>query len=140
YGAEFGRSTGGVLNQITKRGSNEFHAGGNIFYSPASLDGNPHDLFLNDGTLVRDRSENSSWDATAAIWASGALVKDRLFAYGLLQYGKSESDAYPGVLEGGANIASSQKRPNWLLKMDWNINDSNILELTSMSDTRKTDT
>jgi hypothetical protein len=31
YGAEFGRSTGGVLNQITKRGSNEFHAGGNIF-------------------------------------------------------------------------------------------------------------
>ncbi|MCJ0825741.1 TonB-dependent receptor [Luteimonas sp. 50] len=140
YGAEFGRSTGGVLNQITKRGSNEFHAGGNIFYSPESLDGNPHDLFLNDGTLVRDRSENSSWDATAAIWASGALVKDRLFAYGLLQYGKSESDAYPGVLEGGSNIASSQKRPNWLLKMDWNINDSNILELTSMSDTRKTDT
>jgi hypothetical protein len=140
YGAEFGRSTGGVLNQITKRGSNEFHAGGNIFYSPESLDGTPHNLYLNDGTLVRDRSENSSWDATAAIWASGALVKDRLFAYGLLQYGKSESDAYPGVLEGGSNIGSSQKRPNWLLKLDWNINDSNILEFTSMSDTRKTDT
>jgi hypothetical protein len=140
YGAEFGRSTGGVLNQITKRGSNEFHAGGNIFYSPESLDGTPHNLYLNDGTLVRDRSENSSWDATAAIWASGALVKDRLFAYGLLQYGKSESDAYPGVLEGGNNVATSQKRPNWLLKLDWNINDNNILEFTSMSDTRKTDT
>ena len=46
YGAEFGRSTGGVINQITKRGGNEFHAGGNIFYSPASLDGTKHNILL----------------------------------------------------------------------------------------------
>ena len=38
YGAEFGRSLGGVVNQITKRGTNEFHAGGNIFYTPGIVD------------------------------------------------------------------------------------------------------
>ena len=37
YGAEFGRSLGGVVNQITKRGTNEFHAGGNIYWSPEDL-------------------------------------------------------------------------------------------------------
>src|SRR4029453_13342712 len=37
YGAEFGRSLGGVVNQITKRGTNDFHAGGNLFYTPAEI-------------------------------------------------------------------------------------------------------
>jgi len=140
YGAEFGRSTGGVLNQITKRGTNEFHAGGNIYWTPESLEGDRHSLFLNDGTLYRDRSHNSSDEMTAAVWASGALVKDRLFAYGLVQYGRSEDNAYPGVLEGGANTESNEKAPNWLLKLDWNINDDNILEFTGLSDKRDIET
>lgn len=101
YGAEFGRSTGGVLNQITKRGGNEFHAGGNIFYSPDSLRGTPHNFYEPDGTLRSDRSENSTDETVAAIWASGALIKDRLFAYGLIQYGKLDTNAYPGVVAQG---------------------------------------
>ncbi len=140
YGAEFGRSTGGVLNQITKRGGNEFHAGGNIFYEPSSLDGSPHNFYYPNGELYSDRSSNDSWNGTTALWASGALIKDRLFAYGLIQYGRTETDAYPGVGPKGSNFTSSQKRPNWLLKLDWNINDNNILEFTALSDTRKTDT
>src|SRR5690606_29092547 len=75
-----------------------------------------------------------------AVWASGALIQDRLFAYGLLQYGRGEDNAYPGVLEGGANTEASEKAPNWLLKMDWNINDDNIIEFTGMSDKRDTET
>ena len=54
YGAEFGRSTGGVLNQITKRGSNEFHAGGNIFWEPGSLEGSYIYRKLTEGTLCGD--------------------------------------------------------------------------------------
>ena len=37
YGAEFGRSTGGVINMITKRGTNEFKAGGSFYWTPESL-------------------------------------------------------------------------------------------------------
>ena len=37
YGAEFGRSLGGVVNQITKRGTNEFKGGANIYWSPDAL-------------------------------------------------------------------------------------------------------
>src|SRR5688572_17364055 len=46
YGAEFGRSLGGVVNQITKRGTNEFHAGGNIFWSPENLREDVNDTYL----------------------------------------------------------------------------------------------
>src|SRR5690606_16223735 len=34
YGAEFGRSLGGVMNVISKRGGNEWHFGGNAIWSP----------------------------------------------------------------------------------------------------------
>src|SRR5690606_15859487 len=140
YGAEFGRSTGGVLNQITKRGTNEFHAGGNIFWEPDSLEGDRENFYMPDGQLRTDRSRNSTDQVTAAVWASGALIKDRLFAYGLVQYGRTEDIAYPGVLVGGFNAETNTKAPNWLLKLDWNINENNILEFTGMSDQRDIET
>lgn len=140
YGAEFGRSTGGVLNQITKRGSNEFHAGGNIFWEPESLEGERHDITYLDGELYQDRSQNTSDQVTAALWASGALIRDRLFAYGLVQYGRGTDTVYPGVATGANNYDAETKSPNWLLKLDWNINESNILEFTGMSDHREINT
>ncbi len=143
YGAEFGRSTGGVINMITKSGTNEFHAGGNIFYTPESLQETNPNYYYNDGQLVSDNSKDNGWDATASIWASGALVKDKLFAYALLQYGRKDTDAYPGTVDGvsgGRNTLEEEKSPTWLVKLDWNINDNNLLALTAFSDTRKTET
>ena len=141
YGAEFGRSTGGVVNLITKRGSNEFKAGGNIFWSPKSLSETNPNLYYNDGQLVSDNSKDNGWAATSAVWASGALVKDKLFAYALLQYGRERIESYPGsatgVGFGGSNFSNEIKSPKWLVKLDWNINDSNILEFTGFSDRSK---
>ncbi len=138
YGAEFGRSLGGVVNQVTKRGTNEFHAGANIFYTPESLTANTENIYLTNGTLRQDNSRDEGWNATTAVWASGALIKDKLFAYALLQYGKNENDAWGNVLSPN-NTTTKTKNPNWLLKMDWNINDSNLLELTAFSDKQEQD-
>ena len=135
YGAEFGRSTGGVLNQITKQGGNAFHAGGNIYYTPQSLRATSSNNYLNDGTLYVDRTQDTARTTTASIWASGALVKDHLFAYGLLQYSNAMTTAYPGVSEGGSNTRARAQDPTYLLKLDWNINSNNLLELTALSGT-----
>lgn len=140
YGAEFGRSTGGVVNQISKRGTNEFKAGGNLFWTPESLNATPKNFYLNDGTLRADRSNNTVGTAlVGAVWASGALVKDRLFAYGLIQYTKQD-DSNTMSSTRGFSTAESSKQPNWVLKLDWNINDNNILEFTGISDERKYET
>ncbi|MGN6222639.1 TonB-dependent receptor [Pseudoxanthomonas sp.] len=138
YGAEFGRSLGGVVNQITKRGTNEFHAGANIFYTPEGLTAETKSVYLRNGTLRQDNSRDKGWNATTAVWASGALIKDKLFAYGLVQYGRNEAEAWGNVLSPN-NTSTTTKNPNWLLKMDWNINDSNLLELTAFSDKQKQD-
>lgn len=152
YGAEFGRSTGGVINLVTKRGSNEFHAGGNIFITPQSLDGYNPDVRTNGGFNVttglnesprvsainsRDTTGNIT---TASIWASGALVRDRLFAYALLQYGRTSAADTFGSENSLTNTSFESKQPTWVVKLDWNISDSHLLELTAFSDTNKSET
>ena len=146
YGAEFGRSTGGVVNQITKRGTNEFHAGGNVFYSPDSLESETVDYYYAnpldsgaDGTLAQDNSDVSTNQWITSAWASGALIKDKLFAYGLISYGKTETGA-AGTPFGDKPSDADAKNPTWLVKLDWNINDSNKLEFTAFNDTQKTAT
>ena len=139
YGAEFGRSLGGVVNQITKRGTNEFHAGGNIFWAPEDLREDVDNVYLQNGTLRQDNSKDSTWNATASVWASGALIKDRLFAYGLVSYNKTEAETWGNVLA-STNTSSDNSTPTWLLKMDWNITDSHLLELTAFSDENEQET
>lgn len=49
YSAEFGRSTGGVVNAVTKRGSNEWEFGGNIRFAPDALRSQSPDVYKTNG-------------------------------------------------------------------------------------------
>jgi hypothetical protein len=147
YGAEFGRATGGVINLVTKRGSNEFKAGANIFYSPESLKGHNPDVYYNDPRYpdgqrwVSDNSKDTRGTTTSAsIWASGALVQDRLFGYALIQYAKTDDVDTFGNIFSSNNTTLSQEVPTWLVKLDWNISDNHILEFTGFSDKIKQET
>ncbi|PZP63377.1 MAG: hypothetical protein DI597_04970 [Pseudoxanthomonas spadix] len=144
YGAEFGRSTGGVINIITKQGTNDFHAGANVFWSPDSLRAKTKNVYYANpltpnsfGKLEEDNSKDEEDEWVGAVWASGALVKDHLFVYGLLQYSQKDSQAW-GNVDSFNNTKDSVDNPNWVLKMDWNINDSNKIEFTAFKDTQKT--
>jgi hypothetical protein len=140
YGAEFGRSLGGVTSVITKRGTNEYHAGGNIYWTPKSLtDDVKNTYFANPltpdefQTLRSDNSQDGGRNTNVNVWGSGAVIQDRLFLFGLLSYTKNLDDSY-GSLLATSNTHTSTSSPTWLLKMDWNINDSNLLEFTAFSD------
>jgi TonB dependent receptor/Carboxypeptidase regulatory-like domain/TonB-dependent Receptor Plug Domain len=79
YQAEYGRATGGVVNVVTKTGSNEFH--GSVFTKVTS------DLIAKDPT--RNPTEATSIDATATLnYAAdmgfdlgGPIIKDKLWFY-----------------------------------------------------------
>jgi len=144
YGAEFGRSLGGVVSQTTKRGTNEFKTGSSVYFTPGSLRAKTRNSFHSNplepsslGTVRAINSEEETSEWTANFWASGALVKDKLFAFALIGYSEHEEERWGNVTQAN-NTSDSTETPQWLLKLDWNVNDSNTFELTAFSDEQET--
>lgn len=80
YMPEHGRSTGGIINAVTKTGSNKFF--GNVWanYTPGQLEGR-RELPRREGSaLITER--NLGWIGDAGFDLGGRLVKDKLWFYG----------------------------------------------------------
>jgi outer membrane receptor protein involved in Fe transport len=143
YSAEFGRATGGIVNAVSKAGSNEFTGAVHLNWEPNFLRSDATDL-QNCGydglTLECDDLTNRSFDRTenysAIIEAGGPIFKDRLFVYGLVEFRKSET------LRNSRNANLGTERisddPFWAVKVDAYPIDNHHLEFT-MFDTRSTE-
>lgn len=135
YGAEFGRSLGGVLNVVTKRGTNEWKFGGAAFWDPASLDGTPKNVldrnYPDDSAnrYLAYRSANESNNASLELYAGGPIIKDRLFVFGEIEVPYSDWDNY-GKETSSRNWSN---KPKGMVKVDWNITDNHLLEFTGIS-------
>ena len=87
YLPEFGRATGGIVNAITKSGSNEFH--GSVWgnYTPGQLQGR-NQVAVREGTsVVTDR--NLGWIGDAGFDVGGKLIKDKLWFYGGVSFART---------------------------------------------------
>ena len=87
YLPEFGRATGGIVNAITKSGSNEFH--GSVWgnYTPGQLQGR-NAVPVREGTsVVTDR--NLGWIGDAGFDVGGRLIKDKLWFYGGVSFART---------------------------------------------------
>jgi hypothetical protein len=138
YSAEFGRSTGGVINAVTRSGSNEFHAGAEVTLEPAAWEASKKDHFHRDGTL--DERNRTSRDTSpfykANVWASGAIVKDKLFFFAMYEM----RDSRPKDIDTVEAWKTSSNNDFWGAKLDWRINDDHLLELLAFSDKAESET
>ncbi len=132
YSVEFGRSTGGVINAVSRRGSNEFEGGIQMTFEPNAWRSEAEDHFYDDGSVnVRSSHDRQSLLKTN-VWASGPLVKDRLFLFAMFE--QRENDA--GYTNAGGSSWSNAESDNgfWGGKLDWQLNDDHLLELMAFSD------
>ncbi|GAB1407902.1 TonB-dependent receptor [Thermomonas brevis] len=132
YSAEFGRSTGGVINAVTRSGGNEFKGGIEVTLEPSAWVESPKDQFYSDGKLVtRDRSsrDDSAFYKTN-IWASGPIVQDRLFFFAMYE----QRDSNSKDIDTNAAWITRGDNGFWGGKIDWRINDNHLLELLAFSD------
>ncbi|WDI92367.1 TonB-dependent receptor [Xanthomonas campestris] len=151
YSAKYGRSTGGVINQLGKRGTNEWHFGVQSVWEPDSLASSRGDVWFPNatlpagydydtpdqpGTLYRAGKDNTQTRTVYSAYAGGPLIEDRLFIFVA-----GESEKVDGVST-NASSDSIQARnnyeystPKFYGKLDWNINDNNIVEYTRIQNT-----
>jgi len=143
YGAEYGRSLGGVINVVTKRGTNEWQGGVSVYYDPEALRERSANVVTRDQAEIADgrkysvyRADDRTNDFSYNIYGGGPLIKDKLFMFGLFEGRNVGNDVYYDA----SSTALSDTQPHGLLKLDWNINDNHLVELTAISNRSKTDT
>lgn len=133
YSAEFGRSTGGVVNAVTKSGSNEFEWGVNAYWTPDSLTDNRRDITrLSDGELLTDNSGDKDDFKNIVLHASGAIIEDTLFYYAL--YNPRDNSSEDLINVGTELQVAESDDAFWGAKIDWQISANHLLEYTGFSD------
>ncbi|OON64250.1 Oar protein [Massilia sp. KIM] len=76
--------TGGNINAVTKSGTNQYHGGAYYVFRNDTLAGDRYDR-----TTDKYSEPPKFKDTTKGIWASGPLIKDRLFIFALAENFKS---------------------------------------------------
>jgi hypothetical protein len=140
YSAEFGRVTGSVINAKTKSGTNDFKWGVNVYWEPDALREDRPSVLRPGSDLYRiDNTEDENEFAEMNIWASGAIIEDKLFFYALYNPRTDVFDfnsSQNAVSDGVSQQINKQEDTDafWAGRIDWFINDSNILKITGFSD------
>ncbi len=77
YNAEYGRATGGIVNVVTKQGSNEFH--GSVFgnLNPSSFTSAAKLIPAEGGSIDTKLDAGNNWDTGFEI--GGPIIKDKLW-------------------------------------------------------------
>ncbi len=148
YGAEFGRSTGGVVNVTTKSGGNEFHFGGKLSTIPGGLKGTPQNTYFpntganpaTDGKLLYWNEDNTSTTKLAGLYGSGPIIKNKLFAFVALERTKTNSEGIGATTEANATAlktgwsTSESTVDRGTIKIDFNLTEDHHFEYTKLYD------
>ena len=142
YSAEFGRSTGGVVNATTKSGTNEFHGGVSIYWTPARLRSTNPDVYYKDEDGSTQNYTYNSQDSrdtkTLNFWASGPIIKNMLFFYGIYTVRKDKVNNY--ATAGTEFWDQKDGDPFWGGKIDFFPFKGHHFEYTAFSDKSAIDT
>ncbi len=160
YSAEYGRAAGGVVNTVTKSGTNEFH--GQLFYYLRDNEigaRNPRGFNPQTGAALKPVDKRHQFGGAIG----GPIVPDKLFFF--FSYDREKRD-FPGIAQFGSGtflntvnaavltaptrgitpaqitaatnfilgltgeVPREQEQYLLLPKIDWNINDSNTFSFT----------
>ena len=132
YEAEYGRSTGGIINIITKSGGNQFTGDAFGYYNTDSLQSSAHDIVSTGGTTKGFTRDDFGADV------GGFILRDKLWFFGA--WDGVHNDRNLVLTTGsGADIRTRAEERDDLgsAKLTYNIAPSQSLVGTFLQDPRK---
>jgi hypothetical protein len=131
YEAEYGKSTGGIVNVITKSGGNEFHGDAFAYYDNDSLQASPEPVESPSGTVLGYTKE----DFGAAL--GGFIVKDKLWFFAAYdRVSNTTTTRLPAGPQEGEPVDTDSSHDLGSAKVTWNIAAGHSLIATGFGDPR----
>ena len=140
YSAEYGRSTGGAFVANTRSGSNVFHGGVSLYYTPDTMASDTPvasvDLNADNHSYSRVRSNIEQTEST--VWLSGPIMKDHIYFFGFynprnFSVGSTESRDAEGT-QVWQKTEEVRDNPFYGGKLDFVLNPNHRLEYTYFVD------
>lgn len=154
FGAEFGRSVGGVVNLTTKSGTNNWEVGAQYSIEPNSLRSKAKDVYYahtgdpanaeTDGTLYARNSLTHETQQRGGVYVGGPIIQDKLFMFAAVERIQNKTNGVSGTTADIDNSSTGwldrkDTTTRYLGKLDWNITDNHRLEFTTIGDKPESD-
>jgi hypothetical protein len=153
YGAEFGRSVGGVVNIVGKTGTNTWEFGALASTTPDKFRSAPKDIYFNENgganaNKIRFRQEDNKYSNTQmGAYVGGPIVQDKVFMFASIENTKAESHVVNQASNAAAGSLANTGFRDRMVKtlryygnLAWNITDEHRLEFTQIGDLPSVDT
>jgi hypothetical protein len=140
---QYGKATGGIVQIVTKSGSNQYHGAIGAYFGPGSwyADRYQYDQF---GYVQESPSETLSqpqYDVSAEFGGYVPTMKDKLFFFGAIDPGLRQSIALANpanlVTRAHGSYALSTTTFNWAGKLTYKWGSSTTIEASSFGDPSK---
>ncbi len=94
--------------------------------------------YTNAGEAYHDYSRDTDTTKKYDLWVGGPIIRNRLFIYAIGEFTKEDKTSFPNSWYSVRNVwDEDNKSPFALTKLDFNINDRNILEITGIKNNTK---
>lgn len=130
YGVEYGRALGGIINIVTKSGSNDWEFGAAAYIRPQSLKATAKNTYdHNTDKIGTYRSDDEYSTLNYNVFGGGPLIEDKLFFYTNIEGQRAEEDNFSE--HDSFNRVTTT--PNYLAKLDWYVTENHLLRFTHIN-------
>lgn len=138
YGAEYGRSLGGVVSLSTKRGTNTWKSGTAVYWEPQALRAKGRNVVDRDpdhpNAYTLFERDDKRDELSVNVWSGGPIIKDKLFVYGIIEGKRNTTTDY----QQNRAVRTRSGPPNGMIKLDYLPTADHRLEFTGIANKKTT--